>query len=71
MDGRRFDVVESDPLLEIFLVTKKLLNLNRKWEMGVYKLFTLIAGKLGEIAVNRFHHFFSFDGIKSIEGVAN
>jgi hypothetical protein len=62
MDGRRFDVVESDPLLEIFLVTKKLLNLNRKWEMGVYKLFTLIAGKLGEIAVN---------GIKSVEGVAN
>jgi hypothetical protein len=71
MDGRRFDVVESDPLLEIFLVTKKLLNLNRKWEMGVYKLFTLIAGKLGEIAVNGFDHFFSFDGIKSVEGVAN
>jgi hypothetical protein len=33
--------------------------------------FTLIAGKLGEIAVNGFDHFFSFDGIKSVEGVAN
>jgi hypothetical protein len=33
--------------------------------------FTLIAGELREIAVNGFDHFFSFDGIKSVEGVAN
>ena len=33
--------------------------------------FTRIAGKLREIAVNGFDHFFSFDGIKSVEGVAN
>jgi hypothetical protein len=26
---------------------------------------------LSEVAVNRFHHFCSFDGIKSVEGVAN
>jgi hypothetical protein len=36
-----------------------------------FKLFTRIAGKLSEIAVNGFDHFFSFDGIKSVEGVAN
>jgi hypothetical protein len=35
MDGRRFDVGVSDPFLEIFLIMKKLLNLNRKWEIGV------------------------------------
>ena len=45
MDGRRFDVGISDPLLEILLVMKKLLNLNRKWEIGVFILFTRIAGK--------------------------
>ena len=33
--------------------------------------FTRIAGKLREIAVNGFDHFCSFDGIKSVEGVAN
>ncbi len=32
---------------------------------------TRIAGKLCEIAVNGFNHLFSFDGIKSVEGVAN
>jgi hypothetical protein len=34
------------------------------------KSITGITGKLSEIAVNRFDHFFSFDGIKSVEGVA-
>jgi hypothetical protein len=51
---------------------KQLINLNRKWGIGVFiLLFTLIAGKLSEIAVNGFDHFCSFDGIKSVEGVAN
>ncbi len=34
-------------------------------------LFTRITGKLSEIAVNGFDHLCSFDGIKSVEGVAN
>ena len=35
------------------------------------KSITGITGKLSEIAVNGFDHFCSFDGIKSVEGVAN
>ena len=34
-------------------------------------IFTRIPGELSEIAVNGFNKFFSFDGIKSVEGVAN
>jgi hypothetical protein len=37
----------------------------------VLKSFTRIARKFSEIAVNGFQHFISFDGIKSVEGVAN
>ena len=33
--------------------------------------FTDIARKFSKIAENGLHHFCSFDGIKSVEGVAN
>jgi hypothetical protein len=39
--------------------------------MNKLKSFTEITGKFREIAINRFHHCQSHDGIKSIQGVAN
>ena len=39
--------------------------------MNNKSIFTRITRKFSKIAVNGFDHFCSFDGIKSVEGVAN
>ena len=64
MDGHRFDIGVSNPFLKIFL--EKFCQLN-KWKI-VFKWLPASPGIFGEIAVNGFHHFISFDGIKSVEG---
>jgi hypothetical protein len=68
IDGRGFDVGESDPFLKTFSSIRivQLIIFYKR-----FRKITFVAREFSEIAVNRFHFRRSHDGIKSVQGIAN